>query len=964
MMTTSLLTTKLTIPPTRPGLVPRPRLIERLNAGLHRSLALISAPAGFGKTTLVSSWLHRPGDEQGYSSAPQLSTYPAQAAWLSLDEGDNDPARFLAYLVAALQTVQPDFGEAALAALQSQQPPALEAVLTALINDIASCPGPGDGEGGEGPGGGRSGRPIILVLDDYHLITARPIHDGVTFLLEHLPPNLHLVIASRADPHLPIARLRAQGQLTELRQSDLRFTIDEAAAFLNARSGLNLSREDVAALEARTEGWVAGLQMAALALQGQAPAWREEDVARFVRAFTGSDRYILDYLVEEVLQRQPAGIQTFLLETSILDRLTGPLCDAVRFGGAKSSGSSFGTAVRPDAVTDSAALVGEASGQDMLEQLERANLFIVPLDNERRWYRYHRLFRDLLRRRLGHTQRDRIPTLHRRAGEWFQERGLTAPAIEHLLRAGHFERAAGLVEQTAEATLMRSELATFLGWVDQLPDTLVRDRPSLCVFQAWALLLAGHGLDAVEARLQDAACSEEAEKAAPVRALLAVYRGQMPRAAELAYGALQRLPEDDLLLRNLATWIVNLSRLMEGDVAASTEALDQVARTSQRAGNVLIAVMVLCHIAGLRVQQGRLYQAKALYEEALEWAADDRGQLLPIAGEALMGLGRLSYRRNDLEAATRYLVEGIELTEGWGEVGATDGYLCLASARQAQGDLDGAQEAIRKAQQLALKTDATELDDILVAAHQASLWVTRGDLAAAWRWLEERGLASGGAEGPVVEVAVAELAARVGGDFFVSQRRRTGEYVTLVRLLLAQGRSAEALAVLKHLVAIAERWGLDERVMRFQILRALALKAQDDVGQAMMALERALSLGEPADYVRPFVDEGEPMAQLLYRAVERGIAPEYAGRLLTAFPALEPARQASQARMVEPVSERELEVLCLIAEGLSNQEIAERLFISVHTVKWHTGNIYGKLGVKNRTQAVTKARSLGVLPAV
>jgi LuxR family maltose regulon positive regulatory protein len=933
-MEAPLLQTKLYIPPSRPELVSRPRLIERLNAGLQRKLTLVSAPAGFGKTTLLSEWVAGCGRPVG---------------WVSLDEGDNDPARFLAYLVVALQTVQADIGEAALAELQSPQPPPTESALTALINEIAALPDPPGGHEGSTP----RDRPYILVLDDYHLITTQPIHDGLTFLLDHLPPNLHLAVATRADPPMPIARLRGRGQLTELRESNLRFTTDEAAAFLNTRVGLNLSPDDVAALEARTEGWIAGLQMAALSMQGQ------NDVAAFIRAFRGSDRYVLDYLVEEVLQRQPENIQTFLLQTSILNRLTGPLCDAILSRGPQEQRNKGGFEPSAPQFPGSS-----APGQEILEYLERNNLFIIPLDNERRWYRYHRLFVDLLRRRLQQMQPDLVPTLHRRAGEWFEENSLATSAIEHILRAGDFERAAGLIEQIAEATLMRSELATFLGWVDELPDEVVRDRPSLCIFQAWALLLAGRPLDAIEARLQDAARSEAVDKTAALRALLALYRGQIPRASELSRRALERLPEDDLFLRNLATWILSLSHLVDGDFATSTHALDQVARMSHRAGNVMIAVMVLCNIAELRMQQGRLYQANDIYQRALEWATDEQGHLLPIAGEALMGLGSLCYQWNDLEAATRYLIEGIELTGQWGEVGAMDGYISLAHVRQAQGDMNGAQEAIRKAQRLALKTDATELDDILVAAHQAHLWVAQGDLEAALRWLEERGLALSGTEGLTVDVALTELEARVGDDFLRSRRRRTAEYITLIRVLLAQRRLDEALAVLKPLLVMAERWGLNERVIRFQILRALAFHAQDDMAQGMAALQRALVLAEPSGYVRIFLDEGEPMARMLYRAAECGIAPEYAGRLLAAFPAWEPVDREPQTEMVEPLSERELDVLCLIAEGLSNQEIAQSLSISTRTVKWHTSNIYGKLGVKNRTQAVAKARSLGVLPAV
>jgi LuxR family maltose regulon positive regulatory protein len=772
---------------------------------------------------------------------------------------------------------------------------------------------------------------FTLVLDDYHLITAQPIHDGLTFLLDHLPPQMHLVIATRADPPLPLARLRARGQLTELRQSDLRFTTDEAAAFLNRVMGLDLFPDHVTALESRTEGWIAGLQMVSLAMQAQVSTQGQEDVAGFIHAFTGSDRYILDYLVEEVLQHQPESVQTFLLQTSILNRLTGTLCDAVT--GSPPEGQ------------------GEGVGQAMLERLERINLFIIPLDNERRWYRYHRLFADLLRSRLHRTHPNLIPTLHRRASEWFEQADLMAQAIGHALNAQDFERAAHLIEQIAETTLMRSELTMFLGWVDTLPDDLVRDRPSLCVFQAWALLLAGRPLDAIESRLQDAARSEAVDKVAPLRALLALYQGQMPRAVELARRALQRLSEDDLFLRNFATWILAISRLMDGDLTVSTQTLDKVARMSHRAGNVMIAVMVLCNVAKLRIRQGRLYQAKDIYQQALEWAADEQGRPLPIAGAALIGLGELFHQWNDLETAAHYLTKGIELAERWGAVGAM-GYIALARVRQARGDLDGAWEATRKAQELAVKFDITEIDDLAVALFQARLWIAQGDLEAARRWAEERELYQ------YIDAALQEES-----QASIEHRLRKYELLVLARLLIAQERLDETLALLESLLPIAERRNRPGMVIEIYLLQALAFQAQGNLDRAMAPLERALSLAEPEGYVRIFVDEGEPVARLLYLAAERGIAPEYAGRLLAAFPALEPVAREQQAEMVEPLSERELDVLRLIAEGLSNQEIAQRLFVSLRTVKWHAGNIYGKLGVKNRMQAVAKARSLGILPA-
>jgi len=857
-MATPLLKTKLYIPPVRPDpstglrtrLVPRPRLIERLNEGLlrKRKLTLISVPAGFGKTTLLSEWVHHL--ETGFFPKNLVSGLRPPVAWLSLDEGDNDVARFMAYLVAALQTIEANVGAGVPSAFQSPQPPPIESLFTSLINEITEI-----------------ANPFILVLDDYHLIAAQPVHDALTFLLDHLPPPMHLVIATRADPPLPIARLRGRGQLTELRLTDLRFTSDEAAAFLNQVMGLGLAADDIATLASRTEGWIAGLQMAAVSMRGQ------EDVAGFIRAFTGSDRYILDYLVEEVLQRQPESVQTFLLQTSILDHLTGALCDAVT--GISESASQRGFADLQ------ICRFADLSSQEILEHLERNNIFVVPLDNERRWYRYHRLFADLLRQRLQQTQPDLVPTLHRRASEWYEQNSLTAEAIDHALAAGDFEQAARLIEQAAEATLMRSEVATLLRWVESLPDELVHDRPSLCVYHAWALLFGGRPLEAVEARLQDV--EEDADlisgRAAPLRALVALYQNQIPRAAELSRRALEQLPQDDVFLRGFATWLLSISHIVDGDIVAARQTLEEIARRSQEAGNVMVAVMVTCNRAELHKRQGQLDKAAALYQQALALAVDGQGQRLPIAGEALMGLGELSREWNDLKAAVRYLTAGIELTRKWAEIGAIDGYISLAHVRQAQGDLEGAQKPLQKAWQLALQFDATEMDDFLVAAHQARLWVVQDNLAAAKRWAEERGLTA--------EASLAELEERVSDASLRSSRRRTAEYLTLVWVLIAQERCDDALALLEPLLAIAERWGLNERVIKVQILKALACHAQGDIAQALDALERALALAEPEGYVRVFLDEGEPMARLLYRAAARGIAPEYAGRLLAVFEAAE-----------------------------------------------------------------------------
>jgi LuxR family maltose regulon positive regulatory protein len=925
-MSSPLLKTKLYIPPVRSELVSRPRLMERLNValvlgdkyrGLDRKLTLISAPAGFGKTTLLSEWL-------AGCSQP--------AAWLSLDEDDNDPAHFLAYFIAAIQTIHPDIGESVVADLHASQSLPIQALLATLINEIAAVP-----------------ERFILVLDDYHLITAQPIHDGLAFLLDHLPPGMHLVIATRGDPPLPLARLRARGQLTELRQSDLRFTTDEAAVFLNQVMGLDLSPEHVAGLEGRTEGWIAGLQMASLAILAHVSTPGQENVAGFIRAFTGSDRYILDYLVEEVLQRQPESIQTFLLQTSILDHLTGPLCDAVCSVG---TGVRFGKAEMhtPPPLAEEE----PGQGQATLERLEQANLFIIPLDNERRWYRYHRLFADLLRNRLNRTHPNLAPTLHRRASAWYEQHGLMASAIDHALAAEDLDRAADLIEQNAEETLMRGEVTTFLHWVAALPEDQMRARPSLCILHAWMLLLSGQPLEVIESRLQDAEAGNEPAtgRITALRALIVAFQGQVSRAAEMFRQALGQLDPDDRFVRDIATWSLSISQLSSDDGTADHQALEKVFRTSQRTGNLMTAVMVMCNQAELHMRQGQLHQAAATYRQALKAATGAQGERAPIAGQALVGLGELHREWNDLDAATRYLTEGIELTDRWSEVGSLEAYIALARVRQGRGDLDGAWEAARKAQELAVKFDITEIDDLTVALFQARLSIAGGDLEAARQWAEGRKLYQ------YIDTPLEEERQST-----IEHRLRKYELLVLARLLIAEGRSDETLALLEPVLSIAERRNRSGMMIEVYLLQALALQAEGELDRALASLEHALSLAEPEGYARIFLDEGEPVARLLYRAVERGITPEYGGRLLAAFPALEPAVQEPPPEMLEPLSERELDVLRLIAEGLSNQEIAQSLVVSVRTVKWHASNIYGKLGVKNRTQAVAKARSLGILPA-
>lgn len=882
-----LLETKLFIPPPPAGLVPRQRLVDRLNLGLSRKLTLISAPAGFGKTTLLADWVDR---------------CQIPVAWLALDDGDGDIVRFLTYLVAALRTQFPTLGADALDLIQSLQGVPPDAALIALLNDIAQL------QGG-----------CALVLDDIHLVNSQAVHEALAFQLEHQPPQLHLIMSTRADPPISLSRLRAQGQLVEIRAADLRFTTAEAAAFLGQATGLALTRADVEALLGRTEGWAAGLQLAALSMQGR------EDIAAFIAAFTGSHEYVADYLQDEVLNLQPERIQRFLLQTSVLDQLSGPLCEAV---------------------------TGESGGQQTLERLWERNLFLVSLDDERRWYRYHRLFADLLRQRLGRTQPELIPSLHQRASEWYEAHGYPGEAIEHALEAGDHVRAARLIESNAEETLMRSEVITFVQWVEQLPDQMVKDNASLQVYYAWALLLSGRPLERVELWLADVGVPADAipPPVLTLYAYVAILQAREARAAELARLALQKLPEDDRFLRGFALWLLNVASLRALDVSSGARVLDETVSKVQESGNLLLATLALCNLAELRLSQGKLQEAQTIYRRALDLATDAQGQRLPIAGQALIGLGELAREWNDLAEAEALLTEGIALTCRWAEPAAIDGYLILVRVKQALGDEKAVWELLDEAMSIARAFDATELDDWMVGLIQVRTWIMHGQLDRAREWFEELSVDKGDAFAPIADDATAE------------GRRRKYERLLYARLLLAEDRPAEALSALKTALPILEARGRIRALMEALILMALAYQALGDQQQALNTLARVLQLAEPGEHVRTFVDEGPAMARLLYRAASEEVTA-YAGRLLAAFPLAErqPVVQAPEAASIQPLSPREREVLELIAKGRTNQEIAEALVVSLSTVKVHTRNIYQKLDVKNRTQAVSRAQSLGIL---
>ena len=908
-MSTPVLAAKLYAPLSQPGVVPRPRLTEWLNEGLHRKLTLISAPAGSGKTTLVGEW---------------VAGVERPAAWLSLDEGDNDPTRFLTYLVAALQTVAPDIGESVLGVLGSPQPPPTESLLTALLNETTTVPDD-----------------FVLVLDDYHFVDARAIDDALVFLLEHLPPRMHLVIATREDPHLPLARLRARGQLTELRASDLRFTLSEAAEFLNSVMGLGLSAEDIAALESRTEGWIAGLQLAALSMRGR------EDVAGFIRAFTGSHRFVLDYLVEEVLQRQPERIRSFLLQTSILDRLSGPLCDT---------------------------LTGGKDGRGMLEALERGNLFVFPLDDERQWYRYHHLFADVLQARLMEEQPGHAPPLHQRASGWYERNGSPTDAIRHALAAEDFERAAGLVE-LAVLEMLGSSQETLYRWLMALPDEVVRARPVLSVYYAFALHGRG-GFEAADARLRDAErCLDttaetdeqgEASSAdmvvvdqvafrslpgtiAVARAYHAGALGEVLSASNHARRALELLPEDDHLWRGAAAALLGIAYWTLGDLEAAHRSFAEGVAHQQMAGNTRWEIASTYILADIRIAQGRLREAVRTYEQSLR-IAEEHGELVWGTASLYVGLSELHRERDDLEAATELLMRSQELGEHFGLPETRyRWYVAMARIKEAQGDLDGALELLEEAERQYVESPDPDVRPI--AALKTQVWIRQGRLTEALSWAREQGLS-------------------VRDDL---SYLREFEHITLARVLLAEYKRERvdrsihrSMVLLERLLQAAEDGKRMGSVIEILVLHALAYEVQGDRPTALAPLKRALSLAAPEGYVRIFVDEGLPMAGLLSEAAANGIMPGYTARLLAVLESEELKSEEGSHRLptesvVGPLSQRELEVLQLVAQGLSNREISQRLFLTLSTIKGHNRIIFSKLMVQRRTEAVVRARELGLL---
>jgi LuxR family transcriptional regulator, maltose regulon positive regulatory protein len=913
-VTRPLMATKLYVPKLRRGLVARPRLLKRMGDGAEARLTLVSAPAGFGKTTVLAAWLH------------DASAEGRCVAWLSLDAADNEPASFWAYVVTAFQGAVPGVGASALELLASSPVPT-ELVLTTLLNELVAAPGE-----------------VWLVLDDYHLVDNHEVNDGVAFLLEHLPAQVHVVVSTRADPDLPLARWRVRGELVEIRAADLRFTSAEATAYLQAVAGLDLPAEDVAVLEERTEGWIAALQLAALSLQGR------EDVSGFIARFAGDDRYVVDYLVEEVLRHQPDAVRGFLLQSAVLDRLTGLLCDTV---------------------------TGRDDGSEMLVALERANLFIVPLDDRREWYRYHHLFADVLRARMLSEQPDHVSLLHQRASQWFERHDLTEEAVRHALAARDFDRAAHLLELAMPAIRRHRQEAMLYGWLTALPDDTVRRNPVLSVFYGDMLMHSGD-LDAVGPRLDDA---ERALAAVPggktppwadtqelrtLPATIAIYRASLAQArgdaagtAEHARRALDLAGPSDHLARGGAAGFLGLAAWAQGDVPSALETFAQAVASLHAAGNLLDELSSTVVLADLWRAAGRPSKARWLYERALQQAEAHGEAVSRATADLHVGLGEIDVEVGDLASAREHLQSAVAPGERAGmNEGRYRWFVAMGLLAKADGEPN---EAVRLLDQAAELYRPGFFPDVRpIAAIKARVWIAQGRLSEAAEWIRERG------------VAATDEASYLG-EF---------DHLTLVRLLIARHRAepdtgtlVQVVDLLDRLHEAAETSGRAGSLVEIRLLQALVQDAQGHRRRALEFLAQALGLApEPDGYLRLFMDEGAPLLSLLRDATDHGVAgdAEYqkvagdrAQRLLAlasapAAPALD-SSQRQAASSAEPLSDRELQVLRLLDSELTGPQIARELFVSHNTVRTHTKHIFTKLDVTNRRAAVLRARERGLL---
>ncbi len=885
-----ILSTKISIPPLREGHIPRPRLLTKLANGLQSKLILVSAPAGFGKTTLLNAWATHTGSQH------ERRVGNARFAWISLDREDNVPARFWSYFIHALQRTVPELGATALSILESNEQLDFNRTLTALLNALAVLESP-----------------LILILDDYHLIHTPAIHEGVRILIEHLPTHFHLALATRIDPPWPLARWRARQWLMEVRQRDLRFSTEEATDFLHGSMHLTLTQEEVAALDAHTKGWIVGLQMTALSLQ------RHPDAPGFIAAFTGSHRYIFDYLLEEVLQQQRPAVQEFLLHTAFLEQLSSALCDAVL---KRDDSSTF------------------------LAELDRANLFLMPLDPERRWYRYHPLFAQLLQRRGEQLHLDLIPLQHR-ASIWFEEHELPAAALDHALKAGDAERAARIAEENALILLGQGHLGTLSAWLDTLPETLSRERPWLCVTRAWLAVYAGRleaterWLTRTEALLRHLTYREDINARrieghiATIRSYALGLGGNTKRIAPLAREALERLPLEDRMGRVMAYTMLAVGLRQVGDLDAAQNFLQRATALTQGREKHQAVLFARTTLAAVHLRRGQLQRAEEEFVQLIQNAGTTPSSMV---GAAYLALSRIRREENALDEALKLARQGLTIAEQWGHGEfIISGHIDLAEVLLARGDIEGALKALARAREL--------LGEITwpswLEALEVKMQVIAGDTEALTNWMSNFE-----ARNPVPELNSLNVAI----------------YLALARAYLTGERAWDAIDVLQRVWEVVGSTEMLAYKIETQVLSARAYAANRQSRKTHEALEEALALAEPEGYIRTFLDEGPaiipPLQAIPLHSPWRG----YARRLLAEYARTDAARYPTQpAEVVEPLSARELEVLQLLETSMDSRTMAEQLTIAVSTLRTHVRNIYAKLGVNRRLEAIERARELGLL---